>query len=100
MMRPWLYSNAIFYNLTSTGKLEKRLLETIHDFNDRIVKTRSEKYVQIKQVKSPEHSSVTDRKKLALVDLLLEAKYSSGKINDKGIKDEVSTFMFAVIKKN
>lgn len=96
MMRPWLHNNIIFYNLSATGKLEKKLLKTFHDFNNKIVKKRSEKYVEIKYV---ECENSFDRKKLAMLDLLLKAKYCNGKINDKEIQDEVSTFMFAVGKK-
>lgn len=91
MMRPWLYSNTIFYNFSSDGKLENKLLKIIHDFNNKIVQKRAEQYALDK-----EYANNSDRKKLAMVDLLLEEKFTSGKINDKGIQDEVSTFLFAV----
>lgn len=97
MMRPWLHNNTIFYNLSSTGKLEKRLLKIFHDFNNEIVKERSKRFTEVESTVEPEHS--IDNKKLAMLDLLLEAKYSKGKINDKEIQDEVSTFMFAVCAK-
>lgn len=95
MMRPWLHNNIIFYNLSSIGKLEKRLLKIFHDFNDKIVKKRSE---TLTKVKSTEYDDNSNRRKVAMLDLLLEEKNVHGKMNDKEIQDEVSTFMFAVGK--
>lgn len=93
LLRPWLYSELIFYNFSSIGRVEKKLINIIHDFNNKIVQKRAEQYALIKQT---EYVNNPDKKKLTLVDLLLEEKFTSGKMNDKAIQDEVSTFLFAV----
>lgn len=90
-MRPWLHSNTIFYNLSSIGKLEKKLLKIFHDFNNKILKSRSENY---KEITYDEDDKVKNN--VTMLDLLLKAKYRIGNLTDEEIQDEVSTIMFAV----
>ncbi|CAG9837629.1 unnamed protein product [Diabrotica balteata] len=90
IVRPWFHSLFVFSILSSIGARLKQVLLTLHSFTERIVLERSRDF------KPFEVNTDGDikRKKLAFLDLLLNAKISKGIIDDQGIKDEVNTFMF------
>lgn len=88
VVRPWLYNDKI-YKWTNIGKLEKHLLDSLQSFNNQILDMKSRKYKDYAF-----HARNT--KKLGMLDLLLEAKYTTGDITDGEILDEINTFMFAV----
>ncbi|KAI2473977.1 hypothetical protein C4B38_000071 [Diabrotica virgifera virgifera] len=90
MVRPWFYSLFVFYILSSVGAKLKQVLSTLHSFTERIILERSKDFKPFEVNTDGE----TKRKKLAFLDLLLNAKLSKGIIDDQGIKDEVNTFMF------
>ncbi|CAG9858724.1 unnamed protein product [Phyllotreta striolata] len=93
-MRPWLFLNFIFYYLSPSGRLCKRLVNVLHNFTNNIIEERSNTFEKF-DVPSDDHSNMySKRRKLVLLDLLLNAKLSYGIIDDEGIKDEVNTFMF------
>lgn len=98
VIRPWTYANCMFYLFSSKGKLENRLLEIIHNFTNKIIKNREENFEKIGNLldETNENNIYYGRKKLAMLDLLLNAKVTHGSIDDKGIKDEVNTIMFEV----
>ncbi|CAH1168151.1 unnamed protein product [Phyllotreta striolata] len=89
LMRPWTYSNAIFYNLFPTGYKEKKIVKILHDFTDDIIEKRSKSLNTF-----DERYNYSNRKKMAFLDLLINAKINGKVIDDKGIKDEVNTFLF------
>lgn len=99
VMRPWTNSNFLFYNFHPKAREEKRLLKIINDFTDNVIKKRQENFKCIEEPSAdPSHESFNyfGRKKIAMLDLLLNAKLTNGSINDEGIRDEVNTFLFEV----
>ncbi|XP_072390792.1 cytochrome P450 4C1-like [Diabrotica undecimpunctata] len=90
IVRPWFHTLFMFNILSSLGARLKEVLSTLHGFTERIVLERSRDFKPFEVNKDDE----TKRKKLAFLDLLLNAKISKGIIDDQGIMDEVNTFMF------
>lgn len=86
--RPWLSLHFVHYYLTFMGRLEIKLIETLHNFTNNVIKNRSNEF------KLAEGKNVK-KKRMAMLDLLLTAK-KEGEIDLKGIQDEINTFMFEV----
>lgn len=97
IMRPWLYLDALFYNFFPSGRKQLKILKTLHNFTDNIVSKRAENFQKF-DIEQENNYNYSNRKKLAFLDLLLNAKITSGIIDDQGIKDEVNTFLFEVGK--
>ncbi|KAJ8927505.1 hypothetical protein NQ314_020000 [Rhamnusium bicolor] len=93
LLRPWFYNNVFFYNLTPVGRKEKKLVNILHHFTSKVIKNKAKNFEEF-EVNENEEINYSKRKKLAMLDLLLNAKISDGLIDDKGIEDEVNTFMF------
>lgn len=98
LLRPWLYNGKLYYNFTLSGYREKGLVKVLHSFTNKVIKERSEKFETFKMPvgENDDGFNYSKRKKLAMLDLLLNAKINDGSIDDKGIQDEVNTFMFEV----
>nr|QYA71981.1 cytochrome P450 [Anoplophora glabripennis] len=94
--RPWLYFNKIYYYFMVLGYKEKRLVKILHSFTNKVITERSKEFETFKVPisENDEEFNYSKRKKLAMLDLLLNAKISNESIDDKGIQDEVNTFMF------
>ncbi|CAG9825078.1 unnamed protein product [Phaedon cochleariae] len=92
MLRPWLYVSPIYYNLTPFGLKERKLIKVLHRFTDKIISQKSKDFQKFDVPQ--ENYNYSQRKKLAFLDLLLNAKISEGIIDENGIRDEVNTFMF------
>ncbi|KAJ8927507.1 hypothetical protein NQ314_020002 [Rhamnusium bicolor] len=75
--------------------LEKKLIKILHNFTNKIIKIKSRNFENF-DVSCNEEFNYSKRKKLVMLDLLLKEKISDGLIDDRGIQDEVNTFMFAV----
>ncbi|XP_050681342.1 cytochrome P450 4C1-like [Leptidea sinapis] len=94
--RVWQYSDLIYY-LTSLGQEFLSLLYITRKFRDDVIDKRIEDLCS-KNIKRFDHEDddvfvVNGKKKLAMLDLLLEAE-KNGIIDRSGINDEVDTFMF------
>lgn len=96
LTRPWTYCNTLFYKFFPTGYKEKELVKTLHDFTDNIIAKRME-YFEKFEVSEDDSYNYSKSKKMAFLDLLINAKLTDGSIDDQGIKDEVNTFLFEVI---
>lgn len=82
---------------------EISLLKTINSFTNRVIKMRERNFKKIEDLpisESKEENIYYGKKKLAMLDLLLNAKLANGLIDDDGIKDEVNTIMFEVKESN
>lgn len=81
----------MFYNFCSQGKEETRLVSILHNFTSNIIKKRAEHFVKFEK-----QDEYAQRRKLAMLDLLLNAQLKDEIIDEQGIMDEVNTFMFEV----
>lgn len=99
-VRIYLIVDFIF-NLTSWGKAQKKILDTIHRFTTKVIRERKELLADMDLTKIGEKSDTNDdifmkkRKKVAMLDLLISAE-KDGLIDHAGIQEEVDTFMFEV----
>lgn len=89
---PWGRSSFYYYNIDSVGKLETRLIKVAHDFTNKLIKKREATFENFAE----KSNDYYERKKVAMLDLLLNAKNSDGIIDDEGIRDEVNTFLYEV----
>ncbi|CAG9769847.1 unnamed protein product [Ceutorhynchus assimilis] len=89
IVAPWLWYPRIF-DLSSFRKVEYRSLKILHSFTDNIIKKRSENF---KTFDEDFENSYTKRK-YPLLDILLNTKFKHNSIDDRGIREEVDTFMF------
>lgn len=95
--RMWLRINWHYYHMNSNGRKEAKLIDSINDFTSKVINKRQKGFEILEEkVDSDEHYVYSSRKKLAMLDLMLNAKLTSGIIDDEGIKDEVNTFLFEV----
>jgi cytochrome P450 family 4 len=72
---------------------EKRLLKIIHSFTDNVIRNRRKEHESTKKLIATS-KDLGIKKRLAFIDLLLEAKTDGRPLTDKEIRDEVDTFMF------
>ncbi|KAF7285236.1 hypothetical protein GWI33_011557 [Rhynchophorus ferrugineus] len=91
-VRPWLFNDIFYYYFTSNGRKERQLLRSSHAFIDDLIKRRAAGF-QVFDVDN-EISFGQGRKKLAMLDLLLNEKIKNNAIDNQGIRDEVNTFVF------
>lgn len=87
----YLHIEFIFQRLP-IGKQFKEYLKIVHSFADDVI---MEKYKQSNENDSTLDQNTVDKKKLVLLDLLLEAK-RKGQIDLEGVREEVNSFIFAV----
>lgn len=98
LLRPWNILSFYYYNFSLAGKEEIRLVNVMNKFTSKVIKKREENFEKFEEPSSDmldESFIYSRRKKLAMLDLMLNAKWS-GTMDDEGIKDEVNTFMFEV----
>ncbi|XP_074607201.1 cytochrome P450 4V2-like isoform X1 [Acropora palmata] len=97
---PWMWYDSL-YNLTPSGREHSKCLKILHDFTNMVIDERIAEREAKKsgaQKSQEDHENVeenalTRKKRLAFLDLLLEA-YGNGEISREGLQEEVDTFMF------
>ncbi|KAK7863476.1 hypothetical protein R5R35_010512 [Gryllus longicercus] len=99
-MRPWLHPDVIFYR-TDRGRRYRRCLQVLHGFTTKVIQERREA-LRDAGSNAPGGDGAADdqddflgkKKRLAFLDLLLEASENGTKLSDQDIREEVDTFMF------
>lgn len=78
------------------SRKEKELLKILHGFTDEVIAMRKKELCNQNSEKLDEYSlnEFEGKKKLALLDLLLEAKIDGSPLSETDIREEVDTFMF------
>ena len=99
LLKPWLFSD-FMYSLLGYKKDLNFILESLHNFTDKVIKQRREsislKKENVKQKQSLVNENIylkTEKCRYAMLDTLLQAQLN-GLIDDKGIREEVDTFTF------
>lgn len=93
MVRPWLWNDWI-YIFTINGLKERKLVKTLHKITNNIIAKRSENFKPFLNENNAD--DLSKKKVIPLLDILLNAKFLYGNIDDEGIREEVDTFMFEV----
>ncbi|XP_071439899.1 cytochrome P450 4c3 [Hetaerina americana] len=94
----WLQPDWLF-KLTKSYKEHERCIQILHGFSNKVIKERKDELVKIKengaQKENDEESIIMGRKKrLAFLDLLIEASQHGTVLSNEDIREEVDTFMF------
>lgn len=83
------------YYLSKLYTSEKNSLKILNDYTTSVINKGREK-LKNKEKKDNEEDEFGRKKKVSLLDLLLEHNVYNQNLTDKNISDEVQTFMFAV----
>ncbi|KAF8782456.1 Cytochrome P450 4c3 like protein [Argiope bruennichi] len=87
MANCWLWTDFIF-QFTKTGKEFKHHLQVLHEFTRSIIREKK------KRILSENHNNQGKRKRMALMDLLLEHHIKTKDLTEEDIREEVDTFAF------
>ncbi|XP_047003514.1 cytochrome P450 4C1-like [Schistocerca americana] len=94
MIKPWLHSDFIFKR-TSTGQEYYDQLNILHGFTKKVISERkSARKANGAQPKTPQEDDLGRKRRVAFLDMLLDASENGQKLNDKELQEEVDTFMF------
>ncbi|KAK9744730.1 Cytochrome P450 [Popillia japonica] len=97
MIRP--YIPEFIFNILPQGYKSKQALKVLHGFSENIISSRK-KLLQTKPSKNKKESDAVDellgvKKRLSLLDMLLEASEDGKVLSDTDIRQEVDSFIFA-----
>lgn len=90
VVRPWLHPSFI-YKQTKDGKRFYDCLQSLHGYSTDVIKLRKTTRQQNREQNS---EGSLKKRRLAFLDLLLEANENENLLFDKEIREEVDTFMF------
>ena len=91
-MSPWLWNDWMFA-MSPSGRQFKRHLKTLHDFTESVIKERKEQLKE-EEVHLTSGGEYGSKKRLAFLDLLIDASQDGEVLTDLDIREEVDTFMF------
>ncbi|XP_069677847.1 cytochrome P450 4c3-like isoform X2 [Periplaneta americana] len=92
---PWLKPDVIF-NRTYYGKKQAECLKIVHNFSEKVINERKqERLRQVSGAEIPQSNGVKKRRRLALLDRLLEDTKDGNVLTHDDIREEVDTFTFA-----
>lgn len=77
------------------GWKQRKYVKTLHGFTKGVIRNRQENFQGLGDLERMD-DGVNRKTRLAMLDLLIDAKNHKGIIDDKGIREEVDTFMFEV----
>ncbi|XP_016982524.1 cytochrome P450 4d1 isoform X1 [Drosophila rhopaloa] len=91
-----LYRFDLTYMLTPLARAEKKALDVLHQFTERIIVQRREEILRGggSQESSREDADVGAKRKMAFLDILLQSTIDERPLTNLDIREEVDTFMF------
>ncbi|KAK9886188.1 hypothetical protein WA026_015700 [Henosepilachna vigintioctopunctata] len=93
--RPWLHPNLLF-KLSPSGREQQRNIRIVHEFAEKVIAERRERIEKFgKEEMSLDDVLLGKKKRLAFLDLLLQANMERNLLTTQEIREEVDTFMFA-----
>lgn len=93
-MFDFLLRGDFYYQFTALARQEKAALKVLHSFTDTVIAARRKELKEKKQEGDELDDEFGIKRKMNLMDLLLETTCDGRPLTDREIRDEVSTFMF------
>jgi hypothetical protein len=87
-----------FFVLTPTYWRQRQLIKKLHEFTDNVITTRREKLLKNPNLLSQYDEELGKKKKMALLDILLQSTVAEKPLSNLDIREEIDTFMFEVFK--
>ncbi|XP_067139879.1 LOW QUALITY PROTEIN: uncharacterized protein [Centruroides vittatus] len=96
-IKPWIWNNFIFFNLTERGKTFKKNAAILENFTRSVIRKR--KAEMLSMIESSQDDKNEDefgkKKRQPFLDLLLKQHINYGTLSEDDILEEVDSFMFA-----
>nr|O16805.1 RecName: Full=Cytochrome P450 4d1; AltName: Full=CYPIVD1 [Drosophila simulans]AAB71168.1 cytochrome P450 [Drosophila simulans] len=91
-----LYRFDLTYMLTPLARAEKKALNVLHQFTEKIIVQRREELIRegSSQESSKDDADVGAKRKMAFLDILLQSTVDERPLSNLDIREEVDTFMF------
>lgn len=86
----------VFFKFTQTYRRQQKLIKALHDFTDKVIVARREKLLRGSETVENEDEGFSGRKKMALLDILLQSTIDGKFLSNEDIREEIDTFMFEV----
>lgn len=91
--------NNLTFPFTKAAKMERQALKIIHGFSNQVITSRRKELLEKNSQDSSRGASAEDsdlgiKKKLALLDVLLQSTVDGKPLSDADIREEVDTFIF------
>lgn len=74
---------------------EQEVLKVLHEFTDNVIRSRRKELLNNVAIADTSIEDIGGKRKMALLDLLLESSVEGQPLSDIDIREEVDTFMFA-----
>ncbi|CAL1279535.1 unnamed protein product [Larinioides sclopetarius] len=97
MQSPW-YWNDFLFKISPFGRKYFKNVDIVHGFTRQVISEKKEELMKKKSAEAPVDTGNeiegTKRKKMALMDLLLDEHFKNSSISEEEIREEVDTFTF------
>lgn len=95
-LTPWQRSDFLF-NLTASKKKQDRHAKVMHEFTTRIIEGRRKTLIkeQVQSLDNLDDDDIGLKKKMCLLDVLLQSTIDGKPLTNADIQEEVDTFTFA-----
>lgn len=91
----FLLRNNLFFRMSPLYWRQRKLLKILHGFTDSVILARRAELTKKQfKVDQPEINDVGAKKKMALLDILLQSTINGLPLSNMDIREEVDTFMF------